>query len=534
MSGFTNPTTSPQRATRKTWIALAVLILPILLIAVDGTVLVFALPDISRDLSPSAAEQLWIVDVYSFMLAGLLVTMGSLGDRIGRKRLLLTGAVLFTLASTLGAFATSPIQLILARAALGLAGSTIMPSTLSLIRGMFLDRAQRRTATAVWTAAAMLGAAAGPVVGGLLLEHFWWGSVFLMNVPIMVLLLILGPRLLPESRNPDAKRLDLPSTVLSLAGILPIVYAIKKLAEGGAVGTPLLALAVGLFAGSLFVRRQTRLEQPMLDIRLFKIRAFRGAVIGDLLSIFALVGALIAVTQYLQLVVGLSPLEAGLWLMPSTLVSAVATFVAVALVKRFGTPAMVTIGLLVAAVGFIGLVTIHADSGALPVVLMVSVISLGAGIGMTLTNDVIMSSVPPERAGSAAAISETAYELGGALGTAIIGSVIAASYGAGLRGSATAEAAVPSGALHRAGETISEAFAVAGTLPAGPARALTDAASVAYSGALGLVGIITGVIMLATAALALRTLRGVSAHGDLSPTPAARPTPRRRSSPDPA
>ncbi|MEX5272005.1 MFS transporter [Kocuria sabuli] len=517
MTELNPPTRSAPQATARTWAGLGVLALPMLLLAIDATVLVFALPGIAADLSPSATEQLWILDIYSFMLAGLLVTMGALGDRIGRKKLLLVGAVLFTAASVAGAFSTSPTQLIAARAALGLAGATIMPSTLSMVRAMFADRAQRRLAIAVWATMGSLGAAAGPVVGGWLLEHFWWGSAFLINIPVMVLLLVLGPVLLTESRHPNPGPLDLPSAGLSLVAMLSTVYGLKTLAAGhGTIATALAAVALGLGVGVLFVRRQLILPDPLLDVRLFRVRAFRGAVVADLLSVFALVGSMFALAQYLQLVAGLSPMRAGLWLLPAMAFSAAAGFIAAALVKRINAAVLVSAGLVLAAAGFSVLFTLTPTSGPVPVAVALSSISLGAGIGMTLTNDVIMSSVAPERAGGAAAISETAYELGTALGTAVLGSVLAVTYRTHLLADPIAAVAVAPGPLERASATIAEAFTVAAEHSNAAGQALITAARTAFTDGLVITSICGAAIMLVAASWAAVTLRGTSATADLT------------------
>jgi MFS transporter, DHA2 family, multidrug resistance protein len=407
------------------WLALAVLTLPVLLISIDMTVLGAALPALTEDLDPGAAEQLWIVDAYSFVLAGLLVTMGTLGDRIGRRRLLLWGAAAFGLASVAAAFAPTAGTLVVARALLGLGGATLMPSTFSLIKSAFPEARQRATAVAVWSAAFSGGAAAGPVVGGFLLEHFWWGSVFLVNVPVIALLLVLGPRVLPESRNPHPGPFDLPSAALSLVAMFPLVAAVKTLAtEGPTLGAGLSA-AIGVAAGTVFVRRQRRLAHPLIDLELFAHRPFSVSVVTNLLGVFALVGLLVLLPQYLQLVLGLSPLTAALWMLPGSIAGVTGALVAARLVHRFSGPALIGAGLGLAGVG-LTLVGLVGGLGAV----VAGFVLLGGGVALAeaLTNDLILAAAPADRAGAASAISETGYELGGALGTAVLGSIAAAVF----------------------------------------------------------------------------------------------------------
>lgn len=505
---------APVRATTRTWIGLSVLVLPLLLIAVDSMVLVFALPAISAELSPTGAQQLWIMDIYSFMLAGLLITMSSIGDRIGRRRLLLIGAVGFGAASVLGAISTTPEMLIAARAVLGLAGATIMPSTLSLIRNMFLDRDQRRFAVAVWGAAAAAGAAAGPVVGGWVIEHFSWHAAFLMNIPVMAVLLVLAPFFIPESRNPGHTGIDLLSSVQSLIAMLTLVYAIKSLAEGKDLPLAFLALAVGLVAGTFFVRRQLRLEHPMINVRLFRVRAFTGAVLGDLISIFALIGSLFALTQYLQLVLGLSAMESALWLLPQTVVSAGAGFLAAWLVRRLSAALLVSVGTLSAAGGFALLLGLSTTTEPWVIASALCLVALGVGIAMTLTHDIIMSSVPPERSGQAAAIGETAYELGTALGTAVLGSVLLSFYRSGLADSASG--LIDDTLLARAGATLAEALEVAEQLGGTVGPQLVALAQQEFTTALVLTGALAALLLVGGAVMTGITLRGVSAQADLS------------------
>ena len=419
-------------AGRREWIALSVLSLAVFLLAVDGTVLSIAVPALSAALEPTATQLLWIADIYSFTLAGLLVTMGNLGDRIGRKRLLLIGAVGFGIASALAAFSPTAEMLITTRALLGVAGATLMPSTLSIIRSMFVQARQRTTAIAVWGAMATAGAAAGPLIGGVLLEHFWWGSVFLINVPVMLVLLALGSRLIPESRNPNPGPFDLLSAALSLAAIMPIVYAVKDLAGGHAGVGAAVAGIVGVTASVLFVRRQKRLAHPLIDVHLFGRPAFAGAVAANFLAIFSLSGLLFFLSQYLQLVRGFGPLDAGLRQLPLTLASVASAMLVGFLLARIGRGRLIGAAMLFAACG-LGLLVLAEGATNYPwLALALTVIGLGIGLALTLTIDAVVSAVPPERAGAASAVSETAYELGVALGIALLGSLHTLLYRAAL------------------------------------------------------------------------------------------------------
>ncbi|WP_374058245.1 MFS transporter [Marinitenerispora sediminis] len=495
----------PATAGPREWLGLAVLTLPVLLIAVDMTVLGFAVPYLSADLAPTGTQLLWIVDLYSFVLAGLLVTMGTLGDRIGRRRLLMIGAAGFGAASLLAALAPSAEVLIAARALLGLAGATLMPSTLSLIRNLFLDRRQRLLAIAAWASMFSAGSALGPLVGGWLLEHFYWGSVFLINLPVMALILVLTPMLVPESRDPAPGRYDLPSAALSLLAVLPVVYGVKKLAEGGSPLVAAASVAVGAAVGYVFVRRQLRLPDPMIDVRLFRNRAFGVAVATNLMVVFAMVSALFFLTQYLQLVLGMSPIRAGLVLLPGIVLSVAAHFVAVAVARRLSMGAAILTGLALAAAGFAVFTQLPLAGGTLLVAGGFAAISAGVGLSDTLTNDAIMAAAPPSRAGAAAAISETAYELGGALGVAVLGSVLTAVY----RTLLTAPDGVSEPALDAARETLGGAVTAAERLPSGEAAALMDAARLAFTEGIHVTSAIAAVIVLCAAVQAGLLLRGV-------------------------
>jgi DHA2 family multidrug resistance protein-like MFS transporter len=494
-----------RAATRREWIGLAVLALPCLLYSMDLTVLNLAVPALAADLKPSAAQLLWIVDIYGFLVAGSLITMGTLGDRIGRRRLLLTGAAAFGAASVLAAFANSAAMLILARAVLGIAGATLAPSTLSLIRSMFEDDRERTFAIGVWVSSFSVGGAIGPVVGGVLLEYFWWGSVFLAAVPVMALLLVVGPILLPEYRDPNAGRMDLPSAALSLVAVLAVIYGIKHSAEHGFGWLPAVIVVLGLAVGLVFVRRQRRLAHPLIDLSLFRTPAFSAALAINMLALFAAFGFFLFIAQYLQLVLDMGPLEAGLWTAPSGIVFVAGSMLAPVLVRRFQPAQVIAAGLVVSALGFLVLTQIGGPNSL--AVLMTGLLLFCAGLAPvgTLTTDLVMGSAPPERAGAASAISETSFELGGALGIAVLGSVIVAAY-QGLMADAV-PATVPIEAAAAARDTLAAALAVAGDLPAEPGRDLAATARSAFTHSLDITSVLCAALILFAAGLALVLLR---------------------------
>ena len=399
------------------------LTLAVTILTIDATVLSLAIPSLSTDLEPSAAQLLWIGDVYSFVLAGLLVTMGNAADRIGRRRLLLIGTVGFGLSSVLAAFAPSAGALIAARALLGLSGATIMPSTLSLVRNIFPDPARRATAIAIWAAGTSGGTALGPAVGGALLQHYWWGSVFLINVPVMVIVLVTGLWLLPESRNVDGSPIDMVSALMSVAAIVPVVYAVKTLAHEGVSIGAVLALLVGLFLGWVFVRRQRKLPVPLIDINLFRRPAFTWAVLSSVLAIFALAGLLYFFSQYLQLVRGYSTLTAGLAELPMSIAAVGIVVVVAFLVRRLGQGRALGVSLAVSAAGLGALAAAESSQAYLPLAASLLLIGAGIGVAQAVATGAILSAVPAPRAGAASAISETGMELGAALGIALLGSV---------------------------------------------------------------------------------------------------------------
>jgi DHA2 family multidrug resistance protein-like MFS transporter len=519
---LTDASTTP-RAGRREWLGLAVLALPCLVYAMDLTVLNLALPKLSEDLQPSSAQLLWIVDIYGFLVAGLLVTMGTLGDRIGRRRLLLAGAAAFAVASVLAAWSTSAGMLIAARALLGVAGATLAPSTLSLIRNMFADPRQRTVAVSVWITSFAVGGAVGPLVGGVLLEWFWWGSVFLVAVPVMALLLVLGPRLLPEFRDPAAGRLDLASAALSLAAVLAAIYGLKQLAQDGPGWLAVGCMLAGLLVGVGFVRRQRRLADPLIDVRLLGNRAFSAALTTNLLSFFVGFGALLFTAQYLQLVLGLSPLEAGLWSLPSSAGFILGSMATPLLVRRAAPVAVMAAGLALAAVGF-GLLTQLPSSSGLPLLVTGSVIfSLALAPVDTLATDLAVGAAPPERAGAASAITETSAEFGGALGIAILGVIGTAVYRAQM--AEAVPAGVPDQAAAAARDTLGGAVAVAGQLPERVGAALLEVAREAFTQGLHLAAAVSAAASLAFAILVVVLLRGVRPSSQPDEQPDVAPGP---------
>lgn len=500
--------TDAPRVGARGWAALVVLMLPVLLVSVDNTVLSFALPEISIALAPTGAEQLWIIDVYPLVLAGLLVTMGTLGDRFGRRKMLLIGATGFAAVSALAAFAPTAGLLIAARALLGFFGAMLMPSTLSLLRSIFQNRDQRRMAIAVWASAFSAGSALGPIVGGFLLEHFAWGSVFLIAVPVLIPLLVAAPLLVPESRDPNPGRIDLISIALSMATMIPVVYAIKSLAVDG----PSLAAAawalLGFGMGYLFVRRQLRARTPMLDMALFKRGSFSGAILVNLLSVVALVGFLYFVSQHLQLVLGLSPMMAGLALVPGMLAMIVAGLSVVPVSRRVPPHIVIPVGLAFSVAGYLIVAFTTHEHGVLPLVVAFVVLGIGIGAAETISNELILSSAPAAKAGAASAVSETAYELGAVLGTAVLGGIITAFY----RGALVLPEGLPADVAHAAGETLAGAYTAAQELPAQLGTALWDAAAAAFGSGVMVTSLIGAGLVVVAGVIAAVTLRKAPSH----------------------
>jgi len=491
-------TAAPARtsAGRKEWLGFAVLALPTLLVAMDMTILYLATPALSAALRPSGAELLWISDIYGFLVAGALIPMGALGDRIGRRRLLLAGSLFFGLASVLAAFSTSATMLIAARGVMGIAGATLLPSTLAMIRNLFHTPRERSMAIGLWTTCFTLGGVLGPLVGGFLLEQFWWGSVFLVGVPVMAALLVLGPVFLPEAREAEGHRVDPTSVVLSMTAVLAIAYGVKQLAENGLSTPSLSALTAGLAVGVLFLRRQALVPNPLIDLHLFKSRAFSGALIANTMALFAWVGISLLIAQYLQLVLGLSPMMAGLWTIPPAIACVAGCLGAPVLVQRVPAAVIVTLALLLVALGFAILAAFTGAFGLWAIV--IGMVSLGLGVAsiVTLGTDLILTAAPASRSGAASALSETCTDIGGAFGVAILGSIGIAAYRAGLllpAGLAEDQAAT-------ARDTLGAAVDLAGTLPAPDGAALLASAQPAFERGMVTAAAAGCVILLLTAA----------------------------------
>lgn len=497
---------SGDLAGRREWLGLAVLALPTLLLSIDLGVLYLALPKLSLDLAPTTTQTLWIMDIYAFMTASLLITMGALGDKIGRRRLLIIGAATFGLASLLAAYSSSPDMLIAARALLGAGGAAIGPSTLALITRMFGSARQRGLAIGVWMSCFMAGTIIGPIVGGLLLQWFWWGSVFLIDLPVMALLLATAHFLLPESRDRDAGKIDAISVAISLVTVLPIIYGIKHIVYDGVGPVPLLLVAVGLIDGYVFVRRQRTLAQPLVDMRLFSNRSFSGALGIMLLGPAILGGVGLFSNQYLQLVLGLTPLAAGLWSILPTLGTIAGAMLAPAVAQRAGSGRVVCGSGLCLAAGAIILTQVTISQG-LPLLLGgLALVAFGFGPIGSLGANLIVSAAPPEKAGSAASMSQTCSDLGVALGMSLLGVVGTSVYRGRIAGSLPS--GLPANAAQAARDTLAGAVSASEHLTVGLERALLSAARDAFTSGLNTVGAVSagiGLVIALIAALVLRT-----------------------------
>ncbi|MFJ3598407.1 MULTISPECIES: MFS transporter [unclassified Streptomyces] len=506
MSGTTTAGVRLRKAADDTnrWVVLVVLCLSLLVVALDATVLHVAVPSLTEDLRPSGTALLWIVDAYPLVCASLLILFGTLGDRIGRRRVLLIGYALFGLASALAATADTSGVLIAARALLGVGGAMIMPATLSILRQVFPDRRERALAIGVWTAVAAVGAATGPVVGGFLVEHFWWGSVFLINIPLMAVILPLGRWLLPESRGGDDGPWDVLGALMAAAGVLGVVLGVKRLGGGAGLLDP-VALgpsALGLALLVLFVRRQKRRRHPLIDVAMFARPAFSTAVGCIVLAMLALVGLQLIAVQYLQLVLGLTPLETGLRLLPLTFAAMAAGATGSYTLRRFGPRRMVGWGFVLTASSVLVLTAMGQHDR--PALLTAAFVLLGFGLQTTLFGayESMLSDAPPERAGGAAAIGETSYQLGAGLGIALLGSVMNAAYAPGL--ASLREKGVPARAASEASHSLGEAYQVAAQLGGPMGDLLRSTARHAFIGGLHLTLVVSAGLLLLGALAALR------------------------------
>ncbi|MCW8100297.1 MFS transporter [Streptomyces tauricus] len=483
---------SPRSAANR-WTVLGILSLSLLVVALDLTVLNVALPTLSTELEPSSVQLLWIVDIYSLAVAGLLISAGTLGDRLGRKRFLCLGFLIFGLGSAAAAWASGPETLIAARALLGVGAALIMPSTLSIIRNVFTDRRERTVALAVWASVSAAGAAIGPVVGGFLLEHFWWGSVFLINLPIMAIALIAGVLLVPESRHPNPPRWDAFGALLSVTGLIALVYSIQ---HGGSKGLDAQTIGIGalglmLLAG--LIVRLVRTPEPLFDLALFRSRAFSVGVASVVLAMFGMGGLMLLLTQHWQFIGGASPLESGLRLLPLVFATMIGAPIMSLVVPRYGTRYAMMIGMGLIGAAFFVLLNVQPDTEYWVFAIALVGIGAGSGCAMTAASDVIMSTAPADSAGAAAGIEETSYELGNGLSVAIMGSVAAALF---RREMDTTVPGVDDRSMDASREGIGDAIAVSGTLPGDAGRALKRQADQSFSDAFALTSLCTGIMLV--------------------------------------
>lgn len=413
---------SSTKATWKEWFGLAVLTLAVFMLATDMSILYLAMPTIAADLEPTATQMLWIIHVGELLAVGFALTMGRMGDNIGRRRLLVIGVSVYGLASLLAAFSTSALMLILVRALLGIATATIMPSTMSLFRNMFKDPKQFSLAIAINLSAFGAGMSLGPPIGGLLLDTFWWGSIFLINVPVAALLVISSP-VLPEYRNLGTKYMDLVSVLLSSTALIALVFGLQELANNGFNAMYISAVVIGAALGYMFIRRQKKSENPLLDLRLFKISRLTISLFIVSFVLFVTVGADMLFAQFLQAIKGLSPIEAGLYLIAPAISGTLGTLAAPILIRWMRPAFAMIFGLLIAIIGAVIVVTNIHDAPVVTLVVGLSLLGFGGGPAMTLTSEQIVGSVPQEKAGSASAISDVGTGLGSALSIALIGSI---------------------------------------------------------------------------------------------------------------
>jgi DHA2 family multidrug resistance protein-like MFS transporter len=484
-------------------------------VAIDLFVLLLALPNLATSLQAGSNQQLWATDIYGFLLAGFLVTMGTLGDRIGRRRLLIIGSVAFAIGSLLCAYAPTIELLIAARALLGIAGATLMPSTLALIGTLFQNPKQQAAAFGIWGGTFTLGAVFGPVIGGVMLEHFWWGSVFLLGVPFMVALVLLGPAFLPEFRNPQPGRLDPTSVVMSLLALLPLIYGIKELARAGFEPLPTVSLVVGIVVGYLFVRRQRRLDDPMLDLNLFTNRTIGTTLINQLT--FSLVGGgfMMMMLLYFQLVGGMTTVQAGAAMVPGMLTAAIGMQIAPRLASKFRPGLLISVGVALAAITYVFVTQVGTDS-SLTIIIAFALISFFGAPTVALGTGLVVGSAPLEKMGAAGSLAQLANEFGSTLGLAILGTVGAAVY----RSTVTLPGDLPADGAVQAGDSIAGATSVAADLPAGQGEGLVTAAKDAFVDGFQTVALIGAILYACVALMVAIRLRHVPAFGAAPAAPA--------------
>ncbi|MEU1896186.1 MFS transporter [Streptomyces pristinaespiralis] len=487
------------------WVVLFVLCVSLLLVALDATVLHVAVPAVTEDLRPSGVELLWIVDAYPLVCAALLILFGTLGDRVGRRRVLLLGYGIFGAASAVAAFAPDPEILIGARALLGVGGAMIMPATLSILRAVFPDRRERATAIGIWTAVAAVGAATGPVLGGFLVENFWWGSVFLINIPLMALILPVGRWLLPESRGGADGPWDVLGALMAAAGVLGVVLGVKRLGVGSGPLDPaaLGPLLIGAALLALFVGRQKRRRHPLVDMRMFARAAFSTSVGCIVLAMLALVGLELIAVQYLQLILGLGPLETGLRLLPLTFAAMAAGATGSHTLNRLGPRRMVGWGFVLTAVAVL-LLTVMGQHDR-PWLLTGAFVLLGFGLQTTLFGayESMLSEAPADQAGGAAAIGETSYQLGAGMGIALLGSVMNAAYSPAV----ASLSGVPASASSAAAHSLGEAYQVAERLGGPAGELLRSTARHSFVHGLHITLVVSAGLLLLGAVAALRLPR---------------------------
>ena len=482
------------QASDRRWLALGVLCLSLVLVVVDNTILNVALPTLGRALDASTSDLQWMVDSYILVFAGLLLTAGSLGDRFGRRRALTAGLVVFGVASIASAFAGSSAQLIATRALMGVGAAFVMPSTLSIISNLFTDPAERARAIAIWAGCAGLGVAIGPMSGGALLAHFWWGSVFLVNVPVIALALIGGRLLLPESSDPDEAKVDAPGAVLSVAGLALLIWSLIEAGHDGWTEPKVLAgLAIGTAVVGAFAWWERRTANPMLDLTFFSNRRFTAATGSITVMMFAMFGSFFLLTQLLQLVLGYSALEAGVRMLPFAVTMAAVAPVSARLVERVGTKAIVATGMAVAGFGLLLITAIDPGDGYAPVALAMFVQAAGMALVFAPATESIMGSLPAAKAGVGSAVNDTTREIGGALGVAVLGSVLSSSFAAHMS---------DAGAPTVARTSLGAALAVARTLPDAAGTQLAAVARDAFVDSIGLTLVIAAGVAFAGAIMA--------------------------------